>query len=188
MYGHIIHASLAKGHHFVRHSACTFICDQCLASQMFPRAPAELNFTDFRDDAVWMHTLMSHDVYVAASTADGTVSPWVHMPGWRLGLNYNDGMHNEFIGFCRDMSASLLYELLGFCMRNFDAQFCVLPPSGSLCFVLVGFTLGGLDSRPQVVAITMGATKFPFTSCHLMLVGQCGKRTQTCFPHGPGNC
>jgi hypothetical protein len=66
----------------------TFICDECLAVQCFPKAPPELNFTNVADDAPWVRTIFTTAQYLAA---EPTPTPWRHMCGWNLELNFRDG-------------------------------------------------------------------------------------------------
>jgi hypothetical protein len=75
-------------HHFCRHAQATFICDECLAVQLFPNAPAELNFTNVSDGAPWTRTIFTTAQYLAH---DPRPSPWKDMCGWNLELNLRDG-------------------------------------------------------------------------------------------------
>ena len=93
-----------ESHFFSRHPQCMFICDECMATQAFKRAPKALNYTDCSEDALWLQTMQS-------SGGHDCRSPWRHVRGWCLGLNYRDNMHNEYLGLCRDLCANLLWEL-----------------------------------------------------------------------------
>ena len=70
----------------------------------------ELNYADFKDDAMHRDTQISHETYMAM-TDDDSVFPFMHIPGWRHELNFFDLMHNANLGFVRDLAGTVLSEI-----------------------------------------------------------------------------
>ncbi len=101
--------SRRETHYFARHSQAGFVCHECCACQRFKNTPKILNFADFRREAVHKDTQISTRTYLKH---DRRPSPWRQVPGWTLGLTLRDGMHDDFLGFCRDLVGSMLIDLV----------------------------------------------------------------------------
>lgn len=109
-------------HRFKHGSQSTFICDCCCAIQSFPRAPAHLNFTDFGESPGWIATRITNEMYLAL-TEPKDLSPWVCVSGWRKELLWWDGLHNEGIGFLRDLIPAVSCSWIGYGVFGHDGTF-----------------------------------------------------------------
>ena len=95
-------------HQFRRNYNSTYICEACLATQAFPRAPTALLYTDFSDNALYRQTLIQHDDYLSG---EATLSAWCVVPGFRLETVWHDLMHVVFLGTARDSVASCIVSI-----------------------------------------------------------------------------
>jgi hypothetical protein len=96
-------------HRFQRWYGATFCCDQCLGTQPFPSAPAELSILDMSRTAPYSQTLFTHEQYLQYERVQ---SPWCAVPGWRLETCYYDLLHVLHLGVCKQSNASCIAELL----------------------------------------------------------------------------
>jgi hypothetical protein len=85
------------------------VCHECCAVQPFPKAPRDMNYANFRLDALWRESMIDTRAYL---NHDPEPTSWRHVRGFNLGLCIRDCMHDEYLGFCRDLVASLLIDLL----------------------------------------------------------------------------
>ena len=97
----------AETHMHARNYQATFICDQCCATQAFPKAPRVTLYTDFSAAALWRETILDAEAYVQTCT-----SPWATISGFRPELLHWDLMHIVYIGFARDVIGSMLGEFV----------------------------------------------------------------------------
>ena len=96
-------------HEFVRHYGCTFLCESCFATQTFAKAPPITNYKNFNKAAPWRWTCFGHETY---ESLDEPLSPWVkYVRGARIELFFHDIMHVVYLGFARDLIASVLIVL-----------------------------------------------------------------------------
>jgi len=81
-----------------------FICERCLGCRHIENGNA-YNFTD----AIWINEDLrtDHNLYLKAAIR---VSPWHKVRGWSLFRNLYDFLHLLWLGFCKDVSAQLLYD------------------------------------------------------------------------------
>ena len=111
-----------KEHAFTRAWDCTWVCSDCAACQPYSGGIPELTYTRVHPNALWKRTRISHEAYMLT---DGR-SPWARVRGFHLKTVYRDVDHIMFLGFCRDVAGSMLYEFaqavlsLGFCLLNLD--------------------------------------------------------------------
>lgn len=89
---------------------CVHMCESCLAvnCDKGKRVDQLLSFKDFREEAAWVETEMQHEDYLRY----GGNSPWLAVPGWRLGLCFHDMMHAVHLGIVRDVIPAALQYLL----------------------------------------------------------------------------
>jgi hypothetical protein len=91
-------------HGFKRFWKTTHMCEECLATNPYPKAPPHLTYIDFRDEAAWRATIIDHEQYMAG----GNVSPLACIPGFRLDTNFRDIFHMDFLGYGRDMGGAFV--------------------------------------------------------------------------------
>ncbi len=96
-------------HGYSRHYGATEICDACGAVQLYQNAPVQLNFANFSDNAGYVFTEISHELYLATSDV---VTPWVSVPGFRHESVLHDILHSGPLGVDRDLCGSSLINLL----------------------------------------------------------------------------
>ena len=97
-------------HLFSRHYQCTFVCEGCFACKESLKVPLQLHFADFSAAAVWRETLLSHTGYMMHPP----VSPWSQVPGFHLGNCFRDLMHTIYLGWGRDLIASIICDMREF--------------------------------------------------------------------------
>ncbi len=102
-------ATYPKLHRFQRYHLCTYLCEECDAVKGARHADPQLGYGFFGDDAAWWATLQSHDQYLARARV---VSPFWHVEGWHLQLQWEDLMHNTLLGHGRDLVGSVLGEMV----------------------------------------------------------------------------
>ena len=88
-------------HH--RYYLCNEICHMCMATK--PHVNLHLAYTNFRSDAAYLMTEISHSDYVRHHVA---VSHWCDMPGFCIETVYSDLMHVLWLGTCKSLMASCL--------------------------------------------------------------------------------
>lgn len=99
-------------HNFKNGPQSMFICDGCSAVQSFPRHPKHLNYTDFGEEPGWLGTQLTHELYLALCDIED-LSPFACVLGWSIDLNWWDPMHNESLGFLRDIVPTVAYHWIG---------------------------------------------------------------------------
>ena len=50
-------------HNFTQNYHCTLLCDSCMAQKAAKHCDPEMNFTDFRPDAPYSFTTITHEMY-----------------------------------------------------------------------------------------------------------------------------
>ena len=88
-------------HH--RYYLCNEICHMCMATK--PHVNPHMAYTNFRSDAAYLMTEVSHSDYVRHHAA---VSHWCDMPGFCIETVYFDLMHVLWLGTCKSLMASCL--------------------------------------------------------------------------------
>lgn len=100
-------------HHFKQFYSCTLMCESCTACQhSSDKSPG-----NFRSDAGWRPGLVSDQQYLAQTPVQ-ELSPWASHPGWRLSRSLHDLMHCCHLGFGKDFTAQLIYDL---CRHGYEA-------------------------------------------------------------------
>lgn len=95
--------SRKESHRFSAGSSCINCCDQCRATQPFPKADESLLYCDFSASANWRATVESEF---------SQQSPWRFVRGWSQSLIHWDDLHLLYLGIFRDCCGSLLHELV----------------------------------------------------------------------------
>lgn len=102
-------------HDFARYYSCMFVCDSCLACNWTKHSPKHLYYADWNPGAAYMDTRIDHATYEASEMKP---SPWLRVPGWSLHSCFWDQLHVVWLGFARDLAASIIVE---FYLRGFVA-------------------------------------------------------------------
>ena len=101
-------------HNFVaRNYQSRSVCDACDAIQIFPRTPKHLHhltYCNFREDAPWQSTRVTHDEYMR-NTHACNVTPWAAIPGFRKERIQWEPMHVILLGTAKDVAASILCDV-----------------------------------------------------------------------------
>jgi len=104
----------AQVHKFRRNHQAAFLCESCLAVRPFACAPPLFTFANFQLGATcapWYYTRRTHQDYLQSEQPEN-LSPWVMVPGWHIGLNIEDLMHNALLGHAGDVICSTVKDLL----------------------------------------------------------------------------
>ena len=89
------------------------VCDACEAVQIFPRTPESLyhlTYCNFREDAPWQSTRVTHDEYMR-NTHSSNVTPWAAIPGFRKERIQWEPMHVILLGTGKDVAGSILCDV-----------------------------------------------------------------------------
>jgi hypothetical protein len=78
-----------------------------------------LNPFDFRDEAGWLKSLVSHQEYLA-TVPEHRTSPLVDLPGWTIDRNVLDSLHAWWMGFAKDIAGTLMQDLSLFYCGDID--------------------------------------------------------------------
>ena len=97
-----------KIHRLKRNYACNFFCDKCLCCRHMECG----NGYDFRASAMWRMMPVSHELYLR-TTPVGDRSPWCNHPSWSIYRHRDDMLHGWWLGFVKDVSGQLLFDLAG---------------------------------------------------------------------------
>ena len=93
-------------HRFIRYYQCNFLCEKCLGHRWASWA----NAYDFSDSAKWRELEVTHESYLL-STPPGSRSPFCRFRSWTIHRNKGDLLHNCWLGFSKDVSGQMLFEI-----------------------------------------------------------------------------
>ena len=93
-------------HRFSRKYNSNFLCERCLCN----KALASANPWDFRRSSSWWHMKTTPLQYLQTHKGSAR-SPWSKVRGWSPLRNKNDNLHGIWLGFGKDVAASLMLDL-----------------------------------------------------------------------------
>ena len=91
---------------FQRNFQCNFLCEKCLGC----RHLVEGNAYDMAEGALWTKLLVTHEGYLA-STSPSDLSPFVRFRSWTIQRNRDDLLHCCWLGFAKDVSGQLMFDV-----------------------------------------------------------------------------
>jgi hypothetical protein len=95
---------------FDRWYKCIQMCRDCLANNPYKHSDPDLNFKNFREDALHRLTQISNEFYLRTTSYK---SPYIiDIPGGYLQLCWKDIMHADAIGYGRDLAACVIQDML----------------------------------------------------------------------------
>ena len=94
-----------KTHRYTRNYHCNFLCPRCLGS----RHLQDCNAYNFRDNAMWTHTIVSHKQHMATHKGNAR-SPFAICPWWTLYRNLPDILHGLWLGPGKDIAGQMIHD------------------------------------------------------------------------------
>jgi len=95
----------ARTHSLTRNFMCNFFCKKCLGSR-----DDTCNGYDFRRNrSPFQQLLISHQRYLGTSL--GSLSPWCRVRGWTIYRNREDGLHQKWLGWGKDVIGESILQL-----------------------------------------------------------------------------
>lgn len=101
------HKARIEMHDFKNKPKAMHICDGCDANGVYPKADPALSYQDFRVEAGWRETILSHAEYVRHAPARAQAT-YLGIPGITYDVLWRDLMHNFHLGIARDLIGSLV--------------------------------------------------------------------------------